>query len=99
MRRALLVLAMIGTATVAHAQTGPGPTRTGQTEVAPRNPGAATTGTLPASQHKMNNTVDRIDQHLLNAEKDRPNLPGQTPSPSQTSPGGTASPSGVSRPR
>jgi len=99
MKRALLILAAIGASTVAHAQTGSSPTSAGQAQVAPRNPGAATAGTSPASQHKMNDTVDRIDQHLLNAEKDRPNLPGQAPSPSQTSPGGTAAHDGVSRPR
>lgn len=99
MKRALLVLAMIGTATAANAQTGSTQTSAAQTDVAPRNPGAAATGTLPASQHKMNDTVDRIDQNLLNEEKDRPKLPEQTPSPSQTVPGGTASPSGTLSPR
>jgi hypothetical protein len=99
MKRALLVLAVIGTATVAQAQINPGSTGAGQAAVAPRDPGAATTGTLPARQHKMDDTVDRIDQHLLNAEKDRPALPGQAPSPSQTVQGGTAASSGASPPR
>lgn len=99
MKHALLILAALGTVTAAHAQAGSGPTGAGQTEVAPRNPGAEAAGASPASQHKMNNTVDQIDQHLLDAEKDRPKLPGQAPSPSQTAPGGTAAPSGASRPR
>jgi hypothetical protein len=62
------------------------------TTAAPRNPGGVSAGTLPANQGKMNDTVGQIDNKLLNEEKTRPSLPGQSPSPSQTQPGGTAAP-------
>ena len=69
---------------------GTGPNGTGPTRstTAPRDPGGATAGTNPASQSRMDTTVDRIDRKLLDQEKTRPNLPGQAPSPSQTQPGG-----------
>lgn len=68
-----------------------GPTSTGQATTAPRNPGGITAGTNPGNQQRMNSTVGQIDSKLLNQERNRPPLPGQAPSPSQTQPGGTAS--------
>ena len=63
--------------------------RSGNTPVSPRDPGVSTAQT-PASQGRIDQTVQGIDQKLLNQEKDRPRIPGQVPSPSQTKPGGTA---------
>lgn len=62
------------------------------TATAPRSPGGITAGATPANQPKMDRTVEQIDSKLLGQEKDRPRLPGQAPSPSQTEPGGTAAP-------
>ena len=59
--------------------------------VAPRNPGLASTGIAEGDRSRTAGTVDGIDRHLLQAEKDRPRLPNQAPTASQTLPGGTAS--------
>lgn len=59
--------------------------------IAPRTPGGTSAGAVQGDQGRMNATVGGIDNHLLEQEKDRPRLPGQAPSPSQTLPGGTAS--------
>ena len=63
--------------------------QSGNTSISPRNPGIATSQN-PAAQGQVTRTVEGIDNKLLNQEKDRPRLPGQTPSPSQTAPGGSA---------
>ncbi len=63
--------------------------QSGNTPISPRNPGIATSQ-APAAQGQVTNTVEGIDNKLLNQEKDRPRLPGQVPSPSQTQPGGSA---------
>lgn len=72
---------------VALAQTAPA---TGNA-VAPRNPGVASTGVADGDRARTAGTVDGIDRHLLQQEKDRPRLPNQAPTASQTLPGGTAS--------
>ncbi len=81
--------ALVQTALVqaAWAQTAP---PTGNA-VAPRNPGLASTGIAEGDRARTAGTVDGIDRHLLLAEKDRPRLPNQAPTASQTLPGGTAS--------
>ena len=96
MRRAALLLAALAVPATGHAQTsGAGPSSGNSSIAAPRNADGGTSGTLPRNRSRMDNTVDRIDSKLLNEEKDRPNIPGQAPSPSQTLPGGSASsPSG-----
>jgi len=67
--------------------------------VSPRTPGGISAGATPANQGRMDQTVQGIDRKLLDQEKDRPRLPGQTPSPSQTMPGGTASSGTAGTPR
>jgi hypothetical protein len=100
MRRVLpaivVLLAMGATQAVAQTQS------TAQSDgsvVSPRTPGGVSAGATPANQTKMNQTVQGIGQKLLDQEKDRPRLPGQTPSPSQTMPGGTASGGTAGTPR
>ncbi|MCQ8276848.1 hypothetical protein NFI95_00085 [Acetobacteraceae bacterium KSS8] len=80
---------------VASAQTAPAPDKSAvpaQGAISPRTPGGDNAGTTTQNQHRMDATVGGIDRHLLKQEKDRPRLPGQAPSPSQTLPGGTAAP-------
>ncbi len=86
---ALVQTALVQTALVqtAWAQTAP---PTGNA-VAPRNPGVASTGIAEGDRARTAGTVDGIDRHLLRAERDRPRLPNQAPTASQTLPGGTAS--------
>ncbi|WP_419730411.1 hypothetical protein [Lichenicola sp.] len=101
MKRALLLVAALAVPALAQAQTGPSGTGSGTASMtAPRNPDGRSSGTMPRDRGRMDNTVDRIDSKLLNEEKDRPTIPGQTPSPSQTMPGGTAasSPAGAASP-
>lgn len=98
MRRVLLALVLAGSALPALAQTEPQIQKLGQPQgpshgavaVAPRDPSGASAGTTTGNQPRMNQTVQEVGSKLLDQEKDRPRLPGQIPSPSQTLPGGTA---------
>lgn len=98
MRPALLLLALAGSPLPAYAQTEPQIQKLGQPQgsshgavaVAPRDPSGPSSGATTGNQPRMDRTVQQIDSKLLNQEKDRPRLPGQTPSASQAMPGGTA---------
>lgn len=96
MKRALVGLTLIGLvlSSQGRAQTAspaaPSPSSGSGNLVSPRNPGGVSAGAVDGSQHKMDSTVQQIDHKLLSQEKDRPRLPGQAPSPSQTMPGGVA---------
>lgn len=102
MKRTLIV-SMLGAAVVAGSPASAQMSnrmadQPGSTAVAPRTPGGISAGATPQNQPKMDRTVDQIDSKLLNQEKDRPRLPNQSPSPSQTLPGGIALRAGASPP-
>ncbi|MBE7212664.1 MAG: hypothetical protein INR65_16740 [Gluconacetobacter diazotrophicus] len=94
--RLLLAALLLATASPALAQQTMTPSGGDKSipDIAPRDPGH--TGVMHGRQKRATNTVEGIDRHLLREERDRPNIPGQAPSPSQTEPGGTA---GASPPR
>ncbi len=94
LRVAAATALVFASAGIASAQTVPDPDKSAvpsEGAISPRTPGGNSAGTTQQNQGRMNATVGGIDRHLLRQEKDRPRLPNQAPSPSQTLPGGTAS--------